>query len=179
MCPGSTDPFYIVTYYIKWVTTSWTCSINFIVQRMFNGVLIKLLGQRWNKSIASYTEYCYLCSYKKQFVLWTVESRARSNHHCCIQNTNLLFKVTQGCQISFLSLGHEPTKSRDYNHGDYHKKYHLNPFRHTIYTDKALPYIFWGKKSVYGKSVLHRLKYFLYIAFSSYFCNIFLVNKFD
>ena len=27
MCPGSSDPFYIVTYYIKWVTTSWTYSI--------------------------------------------------------------------------------------------------------------------------------------------------------
>ena len=24
MCPGSSDPFYIVSYYIKWVTTSWT-----------------------------------------------------------------------------------------------------------------------------------------------------------
>ena len=23
-CPGSSDPFYIVIYYIKWVTTSWT-----------------------------------------------------------------------------------------------------------------------------------------------------------
>ena len=26
VCPGSSDPFYIVTYYIKWVTTSWTYS---------------------------------------------------------------------------------------------------------------------------------------------------------
>ena len=24
--PGSSDPFYIVSYYIKWVTTSWTYS---------------------------------------------------------------------------------------------------------------------------------------------------------
>ena len=24
MCPRSSDPFYIVTYYIIWVTTSWT-----------------------------------------------------------------------------------------------------------------------------------------------------------
>ena len=24
VCPGSSDPLYIVTYYIKWVTTSWT-----------------------------------------------------------------------------------------------------------------------------------------------------------
>ena len=24
VCPKSSVPFYIVTYYIKWVTTSWT-----------------------------------------------------------------------------------------------------------------------------------------------------------
>ena len=24
VCPGGSDPFYIVSYYIKWVTTSWT-----------------------------------------------------------------------------------------------------------------------------------------------------------
>ena len=27
ICPGSSDPFYIVSYYIKWVTTSWTHGI--------------------------------------------------------------------------------------------------------------------------------------------------------
>ena len=27
ICPRSSDPFYIVSYYIKWVTTSWTYSI--------------------------------------------------------------------------------------------------------------------------------------------------------
>ena len=28
VCPGSSDPFYIVSYYIKWVTTFWTyCTI--------------------------------------------------------------------------------------------------------------------------------------------------------
>ena len=26
VCPGSSDPFHIVSYYIKWVTTSWTYS---------------------------------------------------------------------------------------------------------------------------------------------------------
>ena len=24
ICPRGIDPFYIVTYYMKWVTTSWT-----------------------------------------------------------------------------------------------------------------------------------------------------------
>ena len=27
VCPGSSDPFYIVSYYIKRVTTSWTYSM--------------------------------------------------------------------------------------------------------------------------------------------------------
>ena len=27
VCPGSSDPFYIVSYIIKWVTTSWTFGI--------------------------------------------------------------------------------------------------------------------------------------------------------
>ena len=27
VCPRSSDPFYFVTYYIKWVITSWTYSI--------------------------------------------------------------------------------------------------------------------------------------------------------
>ena len=27
VCPGSSDPFHIVTYYMKWVTTSWTHSM--------------------------------------------------------------------------------------------------------------------------------------------------------
>ena len=26
VCPRSSDPFYVVTHYIKWVTTSWTYS---------------------------------------------------------------------------------------------------------------------------------------------------------
>ena len=29
VCPGSSDSFYIVAYYIKWGTTSWTFSIVF------------------------------------------------------------------------------------------------------------------------------------------------------
>ena len=27
VCPRSSDPFYIVRYYLKWVTTSWTYSL--------------------------------------------------------------------------------------------------------------------------------------------------------
>ena len=28
ICQRSSDPFYIIAYYIKWVTTSWTFSMN-------------------------------------------------------------------------------------------------------------------------------------------------------
>ena len=47
ICPRSSDPFYKVTYYIKWVTTSWTYSIymcvcvlsmNHIIRAQFNSV---------------------------------------------------------------------------------------------------------------------------------------------
>ena len=35
MCPRSSDPFYIVTYYIKLVTTSWTDSTKGLVDPKF------------------------------------------------------------------------------------------------------------------------------------------------
>ena len=31
VCPRSSGPFYVVTYYIEWVTTSWTDSMNNII----------------------------------------------------------------------------------------------------------------------------------------------------
>ena len=34
MCPGSIDPFYRVTYYIKWVTTSWTDGSNGTINKL-------------------------------------------------------------------------------------------------------------------------------------------------
>ena len=47
--PGSSDPFCIVTYYIKWVTTSWTHStVLFLIMfffRCFN------LRQKWETNI--------------------------------------------------------------------------------------------------------------------------------
>ena len=27
VCPRSSDPFYVVTYYLKWTTTAWTYSM--------------------------------------------------------------------------------------------------------------------------------------------------------
>ena len=51
VCPGSSDQFYIVTYYIKWVTTSWTYSmyIIIVVQRGERGV-IPPWGGPWFKA---------------------------------------------------------------------------------------------------------------------------------
>ena len=33
ICPRSSHPFYIVTYYIKWVTISWTFSVEDISKK--------------------------------------------------------------------------------------------------------------------------------------------------
>jgi len=35
VCPRSSDPFYVVTYCIKWVTTSWTYSMTLAVQCIY------------------------------------------------------------------------------------------------------------------------------------------------
>ena len=35
VCPRSRDSFYIVTYYIKWVTTSWTDGMYGLWSRLF------------------------------------------------------------------------------------------------------------------------------------------------
>ena len=59
VCPESSDPFYIVTYYIKWVTTSWTyCTLsrkaNFNLGNMstiFGSVLLWLYWQIIYKEI--------------------------------------------------------------------------------------------------------------------------------
>ena len=33
MCQRSSDPFYIVTYYMNWVTTTWTHSMSNLEER--------------------------------------------------------------------------------------------------------------------------------------------------
>ena len=44
--PGSSDPFYIVSYYLKWVTTSWTHSMTYtVLQIMFN--LLKFEAKKY------------------------------------------------------------------------------------------------------------------------------------
>ena len=41
VCPRSSDPFYIVTNYIKWVTTSWTCSVFIKISLLYTHVQTK------------------------------------------------------------------------------------------------------------------------------------------
>ena len=38
VCPRSSDPFYIVSYYIKWVTTSWTYSMSTKIRPIYNTI---------------------------------------------------------------------------------------------------------------------------------------------
>ena len=40
VCTTSNDPFYVVTYYKKWVTTSWTYSILYNIFQI-NGTYIR------------------------------------------------------------------------------------------------------------------------------------------
>ena len=43
VCPGSSDPFYLVTYFIKWVTTSWTYSMIHIFPSLMPSIHQKIL----------------------------------------------------------------------------------------------------------------------------------------
>ena len=45
MCPGSSDPFYVVTYYyVKWVTTSWTYSMVISIYGVYNENWTRITG---------------------------------------------------------------------------------------------------------------------------------------
>ena len=45
VCPGSSDPFYMVTYYIKWVTTYWTHSTSLYFMYSFHLIIYTELRQ--------------------------------------------------------------------------------------------------------------------------------------
>ena len=55
VCPGSSDPFYIVTYYIKWVTTSWTHSTNF-TNLLKNNCCNKSVKWKWKHMMIPYVQ---------------------------------------------------------------------------------------------------------------------------
>ena len=51
VCPGSSDPFYMVSYYIKWVTTSWTHSNILTAAKKRDISEQKLLYYRYFKTV--------------------------------------------------------------------------------------------------------------------------------
>ena len=54
VCPRSSDPFYIVSYYIKWVTTSWSYSMfNYQKGYWYNLLLWGLGKVVWHACIES------------------------------------------------------------------------------------------------------------------------------
>ena len=58
ICPRSSDQFYIVCYYIKWVTTSWTHSIKL------------LRGVKWKINFDLFKAFIYIWKIIKIIVLF-------------------------------------------------------------------------------------------------------------
>ena len=56
MCPRSRDPFYKVTYYINWVTPSWTHSIcnipNIFIELDFEIMLTPEVNWHWQSPMS-------------------------------------------------------------------------------------------------------------------------------
>ena len=76
ICPRSLDLIYIVTYYIKWVITSWTYSnlaliksayTNTIHVNMYCKAIFKLTTSRWNLFVCRWCRWCTGClrNYRK------------------------------------------------------------------------------------------------------------------
>ena len=74
ICPRSNDPFYIVIYYIKWVTTSWTHSIKYadfslcLYREIFSLVLIyKSLISDWIHRMWKVALFSWDIRYSKRY----------------------------------------------------------------------------------------------------------------
>ena len=59
VCPRSSDPFCIVTYYIIWVTTSWTYSTNISPSLAVNIIIPKGKGKCILKVSRDEVKYSY------------------------------------------------------------------------------------------------------------------------
>ena len=55
VCPRSIEPFYIVTYYIKWVKTSWTNSSTHAAGEKYKKVQVRKKVGMEKRKIASKT----------------------------------------------------------------------------------------------------------------------------
>ena len=71
MCPRRSDPFYIVSYYIKWVTTSWTHSnlvdVRIQIEKNIFVFSFNRLGQPLHKSI--HIKSCTFCNNSSGIIL--------------------------------------------------------------------------------------------------------------
>ena len=110
VCPKSSDPFYIVSYYIKWVTTSLTHSIYLIICANF-----------WITR-STYPPFFMFCPQEDSQVgsLYFVKVRASIVNECFVQMTFeitsfyfvsdliytnwIIFKVTFNVEFEFLQL---------------------------------------------------------------------------
>ena len=123
MCPRSSDPFYIVTYYIKWDTTFWTHSnlACFTLQdskySMQKIVALHLDSSTWgcllDWPVVPTKEYKYSMqiSYsapcrKFQYI------GLRLQYHSVVLKANILVppvEGTLGCNCNFIQLYSRPT----------------------------------------------------------------------
>ena len=67
--PRSSYPFYIVTHYIKWVTTSWTHSISNFLSSLVH--LIKLLWEYFSQDFNAGHRYIATCPIEIRDVLFS------------------------------------------------------------------------------------------------------------
>ena len=67
VCPRSSDPFYVVSYYINWVTTSWTYGIvKYLIQIKWQRSHMKALAWRKIGLFVEKKNRIYDCSRSNQ-----------------------------------------------------------------------------------------------------------------
>ena len=71
VCPRSKDPFYVVTYYIKWITTSWTHSTKAFFDDLKVNKEIKLFS-RQSRSCYAILNYEIEIFFTKRAILFLI-----------------------------------------------------------------------------------------------------------
>ena len=115
MCPRSNNPFYVVSYYIKWVTTSWTYSteLNWPYPRLVFSLGVRLQEVSLRKHCWNNSSYLNLQSYSISTraqshgiilpgILWTFWSKPSFVLNVW-DGTDLLY--IDGCGCTFLQWG--------------------------------------------------------------------------
>jgi len=72
VCPRRSDPFYVVTYFIKWLTTSWTYNKDFLWSEQGvleeSEVLPYLCSFQLNMNFVQYKNILYVQEVMTQFM---------------------------------------------------------------------------------------------------------------